>query len=151
MKRTIFALSFFSLTLPAFGQGAGPLVGTWKINLEKSTWSGPPAVKSQTITFTGEGQNFINTAEGVGAYGQPFKVVLMHICDGQPHPVTGSPFYNSNTFTRIGNTINAVRYKDGKAVEIGQGVIVPGKTYTFRAEGVFNGQPYSNVRVFDRQ
>jgi hypothetical protein len=140
------------LTFPAFGQGVDPRVGTWKINLEKSTWGGgTPVVKSQILTFTGEGQNFINTAEGVGADDKPFKVALIHIYDGQPHPVTGSPFYDTNVFVRVGNTINAVRYKNGKAVEVGQGVIVPGKTYTFTTEGVFNGQPYHNVRVFERQ
>jgi hypothetical protein len=34
MKSTIFALAFFSLTLPAFGQGVDPLVGTWKYILK---------------------------------------------------------------------------------------------------------------------
>jgi hypothetical protein len=33
MKRTIFALAFFSLTLPAAAQGVDPLTGTWKMNL----------------------------------------------------------------------------------------------------------------------
>jgi hypothetical protein len=28
------------LTLPAFGQGVDPLIGTWKLNCEKSTGSG---------------------------------------------------------------------------------------------------------------
>ena len=37
MKCTIFALAFFSLTLPAFGQGVDPLIGTWKLNVAKST------------------------------------------------------------------------------------------------------------------
>jgi hypothetical protein len=37
MKRTILALAFFTLTLPAFGQSVDPLIGTWKLNLEKST------------------------------------------------------------------------------------------------------------------
>jgi hypothetical protein len=30
MKSTIFALAFFGLTLPAFGQGVDPLIGSWK-------------------------------------------------------------------------------------------------------------------------
>jgi hypothetical protein len=33
-----------------------------------------------------------------------FKVILRHIYDGQPHPVTGSPDYDSNTFYRIGDS-----------------------------------------------
>jgi hypothetical protein len=47
MKRAIFAFTFFSLTLPAFGQGVDPLIGTWKINPAKST-STVPIPKSWT-------------------------------------------------------------------------------------------------------
>jgi hypothetical protein len=140
------------LTLPAFGQGVDPLIGTWKLNLEKSTFVGVPPVKSQTATWAGEGQTFAVTGEGVDAQGQPFKVILRHIYDGQPHPVAGSPDYDSNAFHRIGNSINGVRFKNGKVVEIAQGQIVPGKTYTLIEEGInANGQPYRDVLVFDRQ
>jgi hypothetical protein len=138
------------LTLPAFGQGVDPLIGTWKLNLEKSQFPFPPP-KSQTLTFVMGGQNIINTAEGVGGDGKPFKVVFQHIYDGQPHPTTGTELYDSSAFTRIGNTINIARYKDGKMVQLVQGVIVPGKTITFSAGGVFNGQPFHVVTVYDRQ
>jgi hypothetical protein len=139
------------LTLPAFGQGVDPLVGSWKLNHEKSTATGP-LNRSQTLTFTGEGQNFINTAEGVNAQGQAFKVVFRHIYDGQPHPTTGNAIYDSTAFTRIGNTINAVRFKNGKPVSVGQGIIVPGKTYTFTETLIdLNNQIVHSVLVFDRQ
>jgi hypothetical protein len=120
-------------------------------NLEKSK-STEPLPKSQIATWAGEGQNFAVTAEGVNAQGQPFKVILRHIYDGQPHPVAGSPDYDSNAFHRIGNSINGVRFKNGKVVEIAQGQIVPGKTYTLIEEGInANGQPYRDILVFDRQ
>jgi hypothetical protein len=139
------------LTLPAFGQDVDPLIGSWKLNLEKST-STAPLLRSATQTWTREGQTLIDTAEGVDAQGQPFKVVFRHIYDGMPHPTTGSPNYDSTTYTRIGNTINWVRFKQGKAVEVGQAVIVPDKSYTITVEGInANNQPYRNVGVFDRQ
>jgi hypothetical protein len=56
--------------------------------------------------------------------------------DGQPHPTTGSPDYDSTTYTRIGNTINRVRFRQGKAVDVGQAVIVPNKTYTVTGETI---------------
>jgi hypothetical protein len=72
--------------------------------------------------------------------------------DGMPHPTTGSPDFDSTSYTRIGNTINGVRFKQGKAVEVGQAVIVPGKTYTLTIEGInANNQPYHSVAVYDRQ
>jgi hypothetical protein len=151
MKSTISALAFFGLTLPAFGQGVDPLIGTWKLNPEKSVTSFP-LQRSLTGTWSGEGQNLVNNAEGVDAQGQPFHVVFRHIYDGMPHPTTGSPDYDSTAYTRIGNTINIVRFRQGKTVEVGQGVIVPGKTYTLTIEGIdANNQPYHGVSVFDRQ
>jgi hypothetical protein len=151
MKRTIFALAFFTLTLPAFGQDTDPLIGTWKLNLEKSTASFPTP-RSQTLTWSGEGQNLINTNEGVDAQGQPFKVIYRHIYDGQPHPTTGTPNYDSTLFSRIGNTVNAIRFRNGTTVEVAQFVIDPGKTYSGHAEGIFpNGQPYHFNYVWDRQ
>ena len=152
MRRVLMCAAFAGvLVVPAFGQDVDPLIGTWKINLEKST-ANYPLPKSNTLTWSGEGQDFINTNEGVNAQGQPFKVIFRHIYDGQPHPTTGNPNVDSSAYTRIGNTLNWVRFKQGKAVEIGQGVIVPGKTYTYTIEGIGpDNQPYHSVVVFDRQ
>jgi hypothetical protein len=148
------------LTLPAFGQQTpapptgplimpDPLIGSWKLNLAKSM-SNTPLPKSMILAFAGEGQNFINTATGDNDQG-PFRVVLRHIYDGMPHPTTGAAYYDSTAFTRVGNTINGVRLKEGKPVEVFQVVIVPGETYTVTYEGIANNQPFHGVRVFDRQ
>jgi hypothetical protein len=146
------AIACLIVASPALGQGVDPLIGTWKLSLEKSTGVGLPALKSQTLTWSGEGQNLIDTADGVDAEGQPLHVIFRHIYDGQPHPTTGDPGYDSSTYTRIGNTINIVRFKQGKTVMVGQAVIVPGKTYTLTAEGIApNGQPYHYVNIYDRQ
>jgi hypothetical protein len=152
MKSTIFALAFLTLTLPAFGQGVDPLVGTWKLNLEKSTSTPGPLPKSQTLTFTRDGQNMVNNGEGVDAQGQPYRFLFLHIYDGQPHPSSGIANYDSSTFTRIGNTVNVVRFRNGKVVEVAQYVIDPGKTYSGHNEGVSaNGQQYRSDLVWDRQ
>jgi hypothetical protein len=150
MKRIIFVLAFLTLTLPAFGQGVDPLIGTWKMNVERSTLN-PPS-KSLISTFSKEGDHFINVVDLVTAEGQTFRTVFQHIYDGQPHPTTGFPNYDSTAFTRIGNTINGVRFKQGKTAEVMQGIIDPGKTYTVRAEGIdASGQPYHWVLVYDWQ
>jgi hypothetical protein len=138
------------LTLPAFGQGIDPYIGTWKLNVEKSTSSS--LSKSQTNVVTKEGQDFITVADGISAEGQAFKLTFTVNSDGQPHPSTGSPNYDSTAYVRIGNTFNLIRYKNGKTVEVGQIVIVPGKMLTATAEGIaMNGQPYHYALVFDRQ
>jgi hypothetical protein len=145
------AIAALIIASPAFGQGVDPLIGTWKMNVEKLV-SSVPFSRSMTITWSGEGQNVTSTAEGVDAEGKPFKIIFQAIYDGMPHPSTGSPNYDSSTFNRIGNTINWVRFRQGKTVEVGQGIVVPGKTYTFSSEGIdANNQPYHIVSVFDRQ
>jgi hypothetical protein len=131
MRRITLAWALVGvLGVPAFGQGVDPVVGTWKLSLDKSTYVGSPAPKSQTLTLTGEGQNFIDTVEGVTAQGEPFKLIFQVILDGIPHPATGSPDYESIAFTRSGNTTNEIRFRQGKAVQIAQILLVPGKTLT---------------------
>ena len=139
------------LASPTFGQAVDPLIGTWKLNLEKST-STTPLQRSLTLTWSGEGQNLIDTSEGIDAQGQAFKVVYRHIYDGMPHPTTGNPDYDSTIYYRIGNTINGVRFRQGKTAEVTQTVIVPGKTLTITAEGIdANNRPYHFAVVLDKQ
>jgi hypothetical protein len=147
MRRIILACALAGIIAgPAFGRGLDPLIGTWKMNVEKTTVVGIPKVKSQTLVVTRDGENFIDTNEGVDAQGQPYKYIFRHTYDGMPHPTTGNPNYDSTAYTRIGNTINGVRFKQGKPVEAAQIVIVPGKTWTTTAEGIdVNGQPYHFV------
>jgi hypothetical protein len=141
------------LTLPAFGQGVDPLIGTWKLNLEKSTFTGRVAPKSRTTTWAVDGENLAVTIEGVEAKGQPLKLIFRLIYDGQPHPITGSsPDYDSNTYHRIGNSISGIFFKDGKVVGLTQVQLVPGKTVTVTEEGIDTGDlPYHDVLVFERQ
>ena len=127
------------------------MIGTWKFNPEKSTSTGPLA-RSMTLTVARDGQNIVNTNNGVDAQGHAFKIVYQHIYDGMPHPTTGTPDHDSTSYTRIGNTLNAIRFKDGKPVEVSQGVIIPDKTFTVNAEGIaVSGQPYHYFLVYDRQ
>jgi hypothetical protein len=176
MKSTIFALAFFSLTLPANAldgtpspanvapavgkiaplghipnseywhnpnlpmqlqrqaqatpggtPGVDPLIETWKLNLEKSTFTGRVPPKSWTATWAVDGEKLAVTIESVEAKGQPLKFIFKHIYDGQPHPVIGSPDNESNIYHRIGNSINGTFFKDGKVVGLTQLQLVPAK------------------------
>ncbi len=138
------------LTLPAFGQGVDPYIGTWKLNVEKST-SSLPMFKSLTLTITGEGQNRTLIAEGVDATGQSGKTVFLHIYDGMPHATTGNLNFDASAYARIGNIVNVVRFKTGKPVSVGQSILVHGKSYTFTSDYELNGQLNHDVLVYDRQ
>jgi hypothetical protein len=77
-RRTLTTMALLGLlastALPSVGLGQTNL-GTWKLNLAKSTYSPGPAPKTSTFTFQGEGQNLKNTTEGIDAEGKPVKAV----------------------------------------------------------------------------
>jgi hypothetical protein len=94
---TILGLAIAALPQVGFAQ-SNPLIGAWKLNLDKSKFGSPPP-RSGTLTYTQDGQNMRSTAEGVDAQGNPTRVVFMHIYDGMPHPTTGSPVYDASAYT----------------------------------------------------
>jgi hypothetical protein len=151
----LFLAAVLATAAPNIGLAqSNPLIGTWKLNLEKSKFIPGPPPRSLTLTFAGQGENLTNTAEGIDAQGGALKTVFVHIYDGKPHPTTGNPNYDSTAYTRVDtNTVNIVRFKAGKSVETGQIVVSgDGKTYAATAEGTTaNGQHYSNLFVYDRQ
>jgi hypothetical protein len=140
------------LTLPLFGQGVDPLIGKWKLNAAKSTGS---VYRSLTLTFTaGEGQNLIANGDGVDNQGKQVHLVFLHTYDGMPHPTTGDPAVSeASAYTRLVNTINIVRYRQGKPVDVSQSVInTENKTYTVSGEAITaDGQHVPYVMVYDRQ
>jgi hypothetical protein len=129
MRRIILACALAGiLGVPAFGQGVDPLIGTWKLNLEKSKLV-IPAPKSWTITYVAEGQSLIATLDAVDAQGGLRKYVFTVNFDGQPHPTTGSPIADSAAYFRIGNMMNMVSFKNGRVVNLGQ-IQISDKIYT---------------------
>jgi hypothetical protein len=141
------------LTLPAFGQSANALIGTWKFNPEKSS-ANYPLNRSNDMIFSGEGQNLRNTIEAIDAQGRPFKEVYIHIYDGMPHPTIGNPDYDSSIYTRVdSHNVNFIRFKEGKVVAFGHLKVSPdGKTYIGSTEGIAaDGQQYYGLLVWDRQ
>jgi hypothetical protein len=102
----LFSAVVFGTTLPqvSFAQ-SNPLVGTWKLNLEKSKYSPDPAPKSSTRTTEAVGQSYRTTFEGISAEGTPTKVVFgPYSYDGKPYPVTGTPTYDAASYKQISNT-----------------------------------------------
>jgi hypothetical protein len=138
---------------------SSPLIGTWRLNLDKSKFSpgpspkfspGPsPPPRSLTLTYTQDGQNIRNTTQLIDAQGNSSSTVFLHIYDGQPHPTTGSPYYDASAYLRVGaNTVIFSRSKAGKLVEIGTGVVSQdGKTFTVTT----TDEEGTDVQVYDKQ
>jgi hypothetical protein len=149
----------FATALPQIGFAQSnpfnALIGTWKVNLAKSTFSPGPPPKSQSVTFQAVGQGLGVTAEAIDAHGNPLKVNFgVSLFDGQSIPVAGTPAYDASAGTRIdANTIILSRTKAGKLVEIATMVVSPdGKTRTLTVTGTdASGHQHNNIVFYDKQ
>lgn len=138
LRRNVAMVVAIGLTLPAFGQGVDPLIGTWKINLEKSTATFT-IPKDLSFTYSVEGDTIIGRGR-VATFTMKF--------DG---PITGNPNSDAAAYTRVGNTINMVSFKNGKVVEISQ-LGITDKTYMTTGERIAaDGQLSHYTLVWDRQ
>ena len=156
-RTALISMAFVGLVtcaLPqvSFAQGSS-LVGTWKLNIEKSKFTGA-ALRSQTNTYQQDGQNIKGTVQAVDAQGNATTQVLIHIYDGQPHPLTGNPNYDARSYTRVdANTLISASMKAGKLVQVATIVISPdGKTFTTTNTGIQpSGLMGTNIQVYEKQ
>jgi hypothetical protein len=153
ISMTLLAFAIASFPQVAFAQSS-PVIGTWKLNLDKSKYSPGPPPRSGTLTYTQDGQNIKNTFEGMDAQGNVLSGVLMHIYDGQPHPSSGSQVIDASAYTRLDpNNYIFTRLKAGKLVAVGTVIVSQdGKTLTVTTTGSdANGGPSNSISVHDKQ
>src|SRR5713101_4470859 len=91
-------------------------VGTWKVNLAKSTYDPGPAPKGPNVTkIEADGDGIKVTADGVNAQGQATHVTYSAKYDGKDYPETGNPNVDTISIKRIdANTIETTTKKGGK-------------------------------------
>jgi hypothetical protein len=133
---------------------ADTAVGTWNLNLAKSTFSPGPAPKSQTRTYAESAQGITLTVKTTAADGKESTETLAFKDDGKPYPVSGNPDFDMVSVTRVDAfTVHSTQTKAGAAIGTGvRTVSKDGKTLTFKQKGTHtNGTKYDNVSVYDRQ
>lgn len=138
-----------------FAQSSSSNLGTWKLNLAKSTFSAGTAPKSATFTNVAAGAGVKTTADSVAADGTAIHSEYTVIYDGKDNPITGN---NRNgdvsAGTRIdANTVKFVYKKDGKVTVTSTNVVSSDrKTYTITSKGTNTlGQTINTVAVYDKQ
>ena len=134
-------------------QGANHRLGTWHLNVAKSTYSPGPAPKSQVLTIEAAGAGEKVTSESVSATGAKTVSVYTANYDGKPYPITGSETADTVTLKRVdANTSERTDSKGGKAVQTFIRVVSKdGKTMTVTIKGTnAQGQAVNNVVVFEK-
>ena len=138
-----------------FAQPGSSNLGTWKLNLAKSTFAPGTAPKSAIFTNVVAGAGIKSTSDSVAADGTARHSEYTMVYDGKDHPLTGN---SSNgdvvAGTRIdANTLTFIYKKGGKvAVTTTNVASSDGKTCTITAKGAnAQGQPVNSVAVYDKQ
>lgn len=151
--KTVFVGAILAIASTA-AFAADPVLGTWKMNPSKSTFSPGPAPKSQTRIYAETPQGMTLTVKTMAADGKESTSTLTFKDDGKPYPVSGNPDFDSVSVTRVdASTVNSTQTRAGETVGTGvRSVSKDGKTLTFTQKGTHaTGGKYDDVSVFDRQ
>ncbi len=133
-----------------------PHIGSWELNVSKSTFDPGPPPKRQTLFYKAQGQGLTALFQGVDAAGMPINPDPSNLTiyfDGKDHP-TPSAGYDSSSWTRISpNKYVVNRKKAGKVVLTSHNVVSDdGRTLTITTTGIDEqGRKVTNIRVYDKQ
>ena len=134
----------------ALAQSSDPLVGTWKLNPEKSKGSKGGATKIEAV---GSGVKF--DVEVIAADGTASHWGFTANYDGKDNPVTGnSPYGNVVALTRVdAHTVQITSKQDGKPMVTSTIVLsADGKTRTTTTKGTdAKGQAIETVSFYEKQ
>ena len=147
-------IAFVALAATTTAQGKDPWVGTWKLNLAKSTYSPGPAPKSTTVVITAPNGGISQTVDTVPATGAAQHWVATAKFDGKDVAVKGNPNADMMSFKKLGaRSYEAVSKKGGKTTQTSViEISADGKTRTNTQTGTTaDGKPLKNKTVFDRQ
>lgn len=153
---TFVAAALFALALPVAHAASpeDPVLGDWKLNVEKSVFTPGPGWQSQLRTYRTTPDGVAVTWTGVDAGGETMQVSYTYRYDGRDYPMLGSASYEMLNAVRIdARTVRSEEKRDGKTVGVAVRTVSPdGKILTITDQGTNRkGQVFSQVLVFDRQ
>jgi hypothetical protein len=153
LSAATLSAAVLAVAVLANAQAKDPFVGTWRVNVAKSKYSGP-APKSVTATYEAAGQGYKVSVKNESASGT-FQYSYTTNLDGKDVPVTGNnPRADMLAVRRIdARTLETVSKKGGKVTITQRNVVsADGKTRTVTTTGTdAQGQKVNDVAVFERQ
>ena len=148
------AMTLMGMVLSA-AQSKDPFVGTWTLNVARSTYSPGPAPKSITSTYEAAGKGYKISVKNEPASGPVQQWSYTTNLDGTESPIAGNnPNSDAVTVKRIdANTLELVNRKAGKPTTTQKNVVsADGKTRTVTTTGTdAEGRKINNVAVFERK
>lgn len=155
--RTILTKALIALavtTVAAFG--ADNTIGTWKLNVSKSKYTGAPMpVKSLTVTREASDGGVKQTTTGEQADGTAINASYTAKYDGKDVQVTGNAPYDTIAIKQVNaNTLTDARKKTSGKYQGTSRIVVSngGKTMTTTTKGTnADGKEFASTFVFDKQ
>jgi hypothetical protein len=141
---------------PAEPPSSNPWIGTWKINLERSSFSpGPKPTVAGTIKVELSAGGLKLTNDGTDPQGRTFHTEFVGTFDGKENPAVGAATPNTTTsYKRVDDrTFELVAKVDGKPTVTTRILIAAdGKTLTATQIGQdLQGQTVNDAIVADKQ
>jgi hypothetical protein len=150
--RLSLAVAFCSLNWVVWA--ADPVLGTWKLNVEKSSYSPGPAPKNQIRIYEENQEGIRVTIKTTMPEGQSTSVQHAVNYDGKEHPIVGSSQSDAIVLEKIDDyTSEAVLKHANKVFGTNRRVVSKdGKTMTITFQGTDSrGRKVNNTAVYDKQ
>ena len=129
-------------------------VGTWTLNVAKSTYEPGPPPRSQVRTYLPQGDGLKVVIETVQPLGIKTRSEYAALFDGKDNPLRGNAEADAISLVRIDAwTFEATLKKRGKVtIVVRNTVSKDGKTMTVTSKGVgARGRPVRSAAVFSKQ
>ena len=151
MIRRLLVLTLFSALCT---WAADASVGTWKLNVAKSTFKPGPPPAAETRIYQSQPEGVKTTVTTTWADRKTTTVEYPANYDGKDYPVSGSRDIDAVALTRMDDFTSAATLKHaGKEIGVARRVVSPDrKTMTITYKGINSiGDKVDNVAVYDRQ
>ena len=154
-----FCILNFALTPPASAQSKDdPSIGTWKLNVAKSTFTPGPPIKGDTRSYevNDDGWLIVQT-ETIQPDGRRTGVRFAAKFDGKAYPQIGrfAPTVTLLTYEPVDKLTLKYTQRDSKGKVLSTNtrtVSADGKTMTIEQKSTDDkGRPVVNVELFERQ
>ncbi len=131
-----------------------PMIGTWILNVSKSSYTPGPLPKSAVNKFEPWENGMKATIDVVDGQGNKIHAEVAAKFDGKDYPIKGSPIADAVSLKRINDKhVEIVWKKGGKVAMTGKSVIsADGKSTTVTQTGKdAQGRAINNVAVYDKR
>jgi hypothetical protein len=143
-----------TLTVAIGGTAFAQSVGTWKLNVAKSTYHQGQAPKSLTVKYEAAGAGVKATVDWVSADNSVIHYAYTANYDGKENFVIGHPYGDMAARTRVNARTTKIVMKKGGKITTTQALVTSGdgKTLTITTAGTdAQGQNVDSIGVYDKQ